>query len=225
MPRATAFVISAVCVALAVSSGWQLLVTVRNSDTVVAGEKVGASEILSPEVLQRVASGLALEGILKTCRTDLLRPALFVQLAALDTVSQQKDDARWLKYVDGAKRFLQHMERCNPANGDVWLRDAMLSHALGEDTEGFHDKVTLSSALMPNYRHEVSARVSLWSSMTEQALETYRDFVIADLSIILHYFPRREAKQLLIDTPPSLSPFMKQALAAIPQDRIVWLMY
>ncbi|MDB5525920.1 MAG: conserved hypothetical exported protein [Rhizobium sp.] len=120
-----------------------------------------------------------------SCRSDILRPALTIVLYDLGRANRVSDYDGWVKANMATLAYLNSMIRCLPADGNVWLRDVLVSRAIAENPQSLHDKMAVSRALMPYEGPQLFARLFLWKRISPLALATSEDLARADISTVL----------------------------------------
>jgi len=211
-------------IALAALSLSTLAQEVANSDAIVIGQRIVDSKPISSAAVTKLANGPEMQNLRLTCRTDILRYGLWTYMVALDIANSGTDNDSKRQLLADAGAFVAHMERCSPANGQVWLRDAMLLHASNKmDMNIFLSKAMLSTDLAPNSGFEIAARINLWNSLSPQELEKVSDLAIRDLAVGLAYYEKADARKLLLSPPDNLKPLLPKALSSVPQARVHFL--
>jgi hypothetical protein len=125
------------------------------------------------------------------CRGDMLRPALTIVLHRLDTLNIVRDYDEWARVHMAAESFTQKMIRCRPADGNVWLREAVISSHIAEDAASLKQKLTMAQSLMPYEAEQVLSRVTFMQRLSPYALIVCRDVARADIAAILRYGSER----------------------------------
>ncbi|WP_137154512.1 hypothetical protein [Rhizobium sp. FKL33] len=164
-----------------------------------------------------LSDGMALA--METCRSDVLRPALSVQLVSASMRDVGADFDGWSRSMGQAQSLVRHMARCMPSEGNVWVRDSLLSRAIAENPTELADKIAINVALSPNEAIQLQARLALWKKLTPTTLEAAQDVMTADVSTILNYGDQRLLKPLLENTPVSLSAVVDSEISRLADDR------
>jgi hypothetical protein len=171
-----------------------------------------------PQLDQLVSSG-GMGLAMRTCRSDILRPALTIHLVSASMQDVGSDFEGWSRAIAHAQAFVRHMARCMPSEGNVWVRDSMLSRAIAENPKELSAKIAISAALNPNEQVQLEARLALWKKLTPTTLEAAADVLTADVSAILNYGDQRLLKQLLENTPASLSAVVDSEISRLADER------
>lgn len=121
------------------------------------------------------------------CRSDILRPGLTVMLHNLGRMNQAIDYDAWVDANAATQAYLGMMIRCLPADGNVRLREALVSRAIAEDPESLRQKMSGARALMPYEAQQVLARLSLWKRLSPLALAASEPLARADIAATLRH--------------------------------------
>lgn len=144
-----------------------------------------------PAVLKTQADSILAESFDVDCRGDILRPALTILLHRLDSLNIVRDYDEWANVHMAVESFTQRMIRCRPADGNAWLREAVISSHIAEDAPSLKQKLTLAQALMPYEAEQVIARVTFMKGLSPYALVVCGDIARADIEAILRYGSER----------------------------------
>jgi hypothetical protein len=151
------------------------------ADRLDHGRDVAASDVA------QAAADIASPAFRHQCRSDLLRPALTVVLTNLDRMNQVRDYDGWAGAIRASQAYLFTMERCLPSDGNVWLRDALVSRAVAEDPESLRAKLTVARALMPYESAQLFARLFIWKKLSPLALSQSESLARSDVLATLLY--------------------------------------
>lgn len=188
--------------------------TLRNmSEDLIMRRKLTATQV------HDAAASPEIDVAVQTCRTDLLDEALSVVLADLNQVNQVADYDAWVRTHGRSQKFLQGMLRCLPMNGNVWIRDAMVSRAIAEDPAELKDKLELASQLTPFERQLIVARISLWKQLSPRALALCAPLMQGDIVSVLRYGADPVVKTLPAGAPEAFKAAISTELANIGPDR------
>jgi xanthine dehydrogenase iron-sulfur cluster and FAD-binding subunit A len=122
-----------------------------------------------------------------SCRSDILRPGLVVMLSNLERMNQAVDYQAWADANAASQTYLSTMIRCTPADGNAWLRDALVAKVIAEDPAALRDKMEIARALMPYEAKQLFARLYFWKRLSPLALKTSEDLARADIRATLLY--------------------------------------
>lgn len=192
----------------------------RSQDIVSAARQLEKSRTsYTPAQLDELTASDGMAVALETCRSDILRPALSVQLVSAAVRDPGADFDGWSKAMDGAQKFASHMARCMPSEGNAWVREALLSRAIAEAPGELSEKIAVAAALSPYEYTQLQARLVFWSKASPATLKASQDTLTADLGTILTYGDDRLLKPLLVNTPETLNKVLDQEVARLPDDR------
>jgi hypothetical protein len=124
-------------------------------------------------------------GVLGSCRSDLLRAGLTLYLASLDRISVDTDFDAWSRANRETREFLVHAMECVPWDGNMWLRDTMLSAATVEDEASFGAGLDRSIELAPAEGLLAMARLDFLLHLQPATRASLVDRASADLLNIL----------------------------------------
>lgn len=204
---------AAFCLALAGFSSTCLMADLETLGTREAAQKLNLGEALTIGSLEALAAGPEFERALGQCRSNILDPALVVQLNSLDHINRATDDDRWQKAMGRAQQLVEKTERCKPADGNLWLRDAMLVRAVAEVPDAIAIRLALSSNLTPNYMPVVQVRIALWAQSRPDTQALGQQTIESDLRTLVLYFPPYQTATIVNALP---EPMKSMALSFVP---------
>lgn len=100
--------------------------TRRFSDIVATAKIADDKNGLAPDVLERTVERLHPVVAEKICRSDIIKAGLRLVLADLDANGKDVTSEAGAARLGFAETYIRHALFCFPANGDVWLRLAMV---------------------------------------------------------------------------------------------------
>jgi len=156
---------------------------------------------------------------MRTCRSDLLDDALSVILHDLNQTNQVADYDSWARSHARSQIFLQTMIRCQPLNGNAWIREAMVERAIAEDAESLRIKLDTAIQIAPFERQLVVARLSIWKRLSPRALEICAPLAETDIVSVLRYGMDHIVKDLPAGASDGFRHLLLAQLASIDQDR------
>jgi hypothetical protein len=156
---------------------------------------------------------------MQSCRSDILRPALSVQLVSASLRNAGADFDAWSQTMAGAEAFLTHMVRCMPSEGNAWVREAMISRAIAEAPTVLSEKIAIAAALSPNEYIQLQARSAFWLRASQATIDASQDTLSSDLSTILTYGDDRLMTPLLANPPKTLTATLAAEQARLPAER------
>lgn len=207
------------CLGLALMAGVFAADDIAVTDTASVSERLENQVPVSAPLVQSLAAGSQYQIAMSTCRSSVHFPAMIVQLSDLDSRFQARDEKGILDVITRGAALAAHIENCNPAHGDVWLRDGMMRLAGGGDKQDVANRLGMSSLLDPNFQPEISARLSLWSYMDKEIITAAADFIDHDLTAVLLNFPPADAKTALKALSPELSARVTPLMSIVPEER------
>lgn len=170
--------------------GYAVLLTIqdyRNAFVLAVGDSLERKQTVTINEVAAAAAQISEPSFSHYCRSDILRPGLVVMLAELGQKNQVANYDAWVHANAATEAYLTAMIRCTPADGNVWLRDALVSRVIAEDAKSLRDKMTVARALMPYESKQVFARLYLWKRLSPLALKTSEDLARGDIWTTLLY--------------------------------------
>lgn len=113
------------------------------------------------------ASRLLTDGI---CQTEFVRAALTIRLTDLDQQNQDADFDRWSTALQDAEDIARFALSCSPADGNSWVRLAMVRQTIGENPEEIAKLVTFSQLYAPAEENTLAARYRLYNRLSDATL-------------------------------------------------------
>lgn len=193
------------------------------SDINLLGERINFLEPVSRGVVRNYAETGVYSKVKDSCRSNILKNAMIVQLAALDEIDVKTEAVLWKTALESTMDLAQHIERCDPGYSDAWLRDAMIGNALGKDPKYVIDRIGMSLNLNPNNQSEIGARLSFLFALPPAIALTAEPLIEQDLSTVLLHFNVKLAKPLLSALPSHLKPALDAVASIVPPDRLMEL--
>lgn len=161
-----------------------------------AGEPVDAQALAA-----LVADGLP-SNRLSTCNAEVLRTSVTVLLANLDRADRDQDYEKWAGRLEQTHRQVVHALACLPADGNLWLRLAMLRQAGGEVPQEQASLMALAQQLSPSERRQIVGRLAHWNRLSAATLALSHDEAATDVRNGLNYLPISDVR-LALDAPSS----------------------
>jgi len=195
-------VLRAVCFALfaamAIYAGHLAAEDSRYRAVLGVAERLEFGKGVSSDITKALANVVLDPSYATDCRSDLLRPALTIVMVHLNATNSARDYQGWATAHRDAEKFLARMIRCLPADGNAWLREALVSRAIAEDADGLKQKLVVARRLMPYEAPQVRARLSLWKTLSPYALSASENLARADIRATLVY-GRADLKRFLTE--------------------------
>ncbi len=183
------------------------------------GTQIFRGKPVAPADIERVAETMPHVALLETCRSDLLQNALRIELPYLDMLDPDGDYERWSNAMLSGEALIEHIKKCNPGNGDIWLREAMMTQVIAEEPQRIADNMLMATALLPSWQPALIARLNLWNRLSEKSLDYARSSLMQDLVIMVSYFPPKEVQALNEVASDPLRPYLDEALVLLPPDK------
>ncbi len=213
------FIAAAIFAALLALSGLHLTLAAASSRVAAAASRLEEGRPVESGMLRALASHAVSEVLLSTCRADILRAAMTVQMAALDLESITSDYSSWAQALERADRFIAHYVQCLPTDGNGWLRKALISRATAELPAALAELLAQSARLAPAEGQVLRARLALWKAVSAQTIGLGRQWLRQDVSTILAYGDWRDLVHLFEDLPPTLAETIEAARGSLGSER------
>lgn len=158
--------------------------TRRFSDIVAMAKIADAKNGLAPNVLTNTVERLRPVVEEKICRSDIVKAGLRLVLADLDANGKDQTVEDGAKRLGFAEIYIRHALFCLPANGDVWLRLAMVRLLRNASPMEIAVLMNLSHHYGPADANLIRGRFVMWQQFPKDALpqaEAARD---ADTAIV-----------------------------------------
>ena len=167
--------------------------------------------------LLRVAQNLSGDTGFGTCDAVLVRSAITVSLAALDRVDRDAEYDAWASLLQRSQALVTHGLTCMPADGNLWLRLAMLRQASGEVQQEQATLLTLSQRYSPAEFRTLVGRLAQWNRVSSATVERARSEVVSDVRNALVYLSPNDLVVTLAQPSASVLDVLKEVLPLIPQ--------
>ncbi|MFC3073140.1 O-antigen ligase family protein [Shinella pollutisoli] len=153
------------------------------------------------------------------CKAAVLRPSLTVLLAALDRTDRDRAYEDWAARLAAAEEQVRHGLSCMPADGNLWLRLAMLRQAGGEVAAEQARLMALSQQLNPSEGRLLTGRLAHWNRLSAATVALAREEAAADLRNGLVYLPPPELQAVLATQSQAMADLLRETLPLIPEER------
>ncbi len=156
----------------------------RFSDIVAMAKIADDKNGLAPDLLAKTVKGLHLVVAEKICRSDIIKAGLRLVLADLDVNGKDQAAETAAARLGFAETYIRHALFCFPANGDVWLRLAMVRALRNASPMEIAVLMNFSQLYGPADANLIRGRFVMWQQFPKDALpqaETARD---ADTAIV-----------------------------------------
>ncbi|MCM2477820.1 hypothetical protein HGO38_30705 [Rhizobium sp. CG5] len=199
---------------LLTSSIWQQVTTARFATLMLLAKKIELGQPVSrdaiPTYIQQVPD-IVEAG---TCRSDVVRAGLTVVLADLDRQNSTDDYDAWAAAMERSQNYLRHALSCLPADGNLWLRLAMVRFAVAAEPRELASLMSQSVNLAPVEPNIVAGRFVMWNKMNAATLQEASRSVESDLRLLLSQAPPLR-KSILAAPSPSLLPYVEKAAGPV----------
>lgn len=197
--------------------------TIRFADLLYMNSSLRYEDSFNNSLIDRYASeAQAIIGA-NECRSDIVQAGLAFTMRDLDLQDSTNRYDDWAKAVQRANDYISFALRCNPGDGDLWVRMAMISQAIGEDPRQLSALMDQSALLAPSELSTLRARFSVWFKASPSALATSSDTVGRDIRTLLNFAQARDIKDIMKDAGPNLAPYVLSAAALVPAQRMALL--
>jgi hypothetical protein len=157
------------------------------------------------------------------CRADVVRQTLTVLLADLDRIDRGADYARWAQRVEATEAYVRHALSCMPADGNLWLRLAMLRQAGGEVPAEQAELMAMSQLLIPAERNLLVGRLAHWNRLSAATVILAGDVVETDVRNALVYLPASILKPVIGAPSDQMLRVIMQTVPLLSENHLKWL--
>lgn len=157
------------------------------------------------------------------CRSDVIDGGLTFVMRDLDLQNSVDRYDAWAAAMTRADRYVTHALSCNPANGDLWARLAMIRQASSENAEQLSALMSQSALLAPSEIYVLRARFFVWRKATAATLDRASDTVDRDIRTVLNYAEPNDIVDVLGNAGANLRAHILAAAKFIPAGRLVTL--
>lgn len=158
------------------------------------GLPIGVGQLRNARDATKVAAELA------NCNSSTIGSMVVVALFEAGITNQVQNYQAWLEAHQDAKAVVARARHCLPLSGNLVLRDTLLNVAIAEDPEMIYRKMALAQFLAPFEEAQVIARLRLWKSLSQPALQRSAQLARRDIATLL-YRADRNKKSVLYDKP------------------------
>ncbi len=141
------------------------------------------------------------------CRSDIIRSGMAFVMRDLDLQDPTNRYDAWASATDRANRYVLHSLACNPADGDAWVRLALVTQSIGENPQQLSELMKQSVLLSPAEMHTIRARFVVWKKATNATLSLSADAVGHDLRTLLNYGKVGDIADILGTANPDMRTF------------------
>jgi hypothetical protein len=156
----------------------------RFSDIVAMARIADDRNGLAPDLLATAVDGLRPVVAERICRSDIVKAGLRLVLADLDANGKDVTSKTGAERLGFAETYIRHALFCFPANGDVWLRLAMV--------RSLRNASPLEIAVLMNFSHLygpadanlIRGRFVMWQQFPKEALPQAEAAREADTAVV-----------------------------------------
>jgi hypothetical protein len=156
---------------------------------------------------------------LETCNGLVLRASLTVLLAHLDRADRTSDYEAWAQRHGAAERQVSHALTCLPADGNLWLRLAMLRQAAGEVPSDQAALMALAQQRTPAERRQLVGRLAQWNRLSPATLALAREDAVSDVRNGLNFLAPDDVGLALAAPSPAMLGLIREVLPLVPAER------
>lgn len=221
LPSARVAVLAAVavCLVAALEAGRTALQLLRSQDFALVADRLDQGHTVSDGTLKLLAARsrqLVDDGV---CRSGTLRDGLHLVLANLERRNPATDYDGWSAAAEAAETFALHAVSCAPAEGDFWVRLALVERAIAEDPGRLAQMLRLSAELAPAEGPTLSARFVLWNRISEKTFGLVPDVFERDARTVLAKARTADLRQYFARSPAFLMSAVRRLSSALPPAR------
>lgn len=144
--------------------------TRRFSDVVALARIADDKSGLAHDLLAKTVDGLHPVVAEKICRSDIVKAGLRLVLADLDANGQDATSEAGTARLGFAESYIRHALSCLPANGDVWLRLAMVRSLRDASPMEIAVLMNFSQLYGPADANLIRGRFVMWQQFPKDTL-------------------------------------------------------
>lgn len=163
----------------------QLQTTVKYANLLYLNATMTAEDSENKAAINRYAAQAEAVVTSDECRSDVLDGGLTFVLRALDLQNSVDQYDDWATAMARAERYITHALSCNPGDGDLWARLAMVRQASSENPAQLSAILSQSALLAPSEMHVLRARFFVWKKASAKTLTQSADTVERDIRTLL----------------------------------------
>jgi hypothetical protein len=205
---------------LLLSAFRQLQTTIAFADLFYLNTAMTAADSTNKAMIDRYAAQAEAVVATNQCRSDIVDAGLTFVLTDLDLQNSIDQYDSWAAAMVRADRYIVHALSCNPGDGDLWARLAMVRQASSENAGQLSALLNQSSLLAPSEMYVVRARFFVWRRASAATLALSSDAVERDVRTVLTYSYWQVAADILANPGANLKPHILAAARLISQDRL-----
>lgn len=201
----------------------QMQSTVKFADLLYLNATLTAQDSANKVVIDRYAGQADAVVASNECRSDILDGGLTFVLRDLDLQNAVDRYDDWAAAITRADSYVTHALSCNPGDGDLWARLAMVRQASSENSEQLSAILNQSALLAPSEMYVLRARFFVWRKASALTLSRSSDAVERDVRTLLRYSNWKDIGEILAHPGADLKRHILAAARLVSQDRIAVL--
>ncbi len=213
-------VLFVIAFAMAVLASRNLVLYAKNADLLDLAsslEKGAASP--DSHYLNRFVQTRGLDSFSADCGNAFTRASLTVTLAALDAASKENDVTSIEAAERAALHAAEHRLRCDPLDGNAWLRTALVNMREKAPVASVVDELRLSYWAAPSESWIIEPRLAFATDLTLAGVTGFETEYIGDLRRFVSYEPTKVVASSYVNTPPQIRGRLHPLIDAQPDSR------
>ncbi|MEA3535436.1 hypothetical protein [Rhizobium sp. CC-YZS058] len=118
------------------------------------------------------------------CASQTVKAGLTILLKRLDTLDPKAQAPAFFEALAQTRAYVDHALACTPADGNLWLRRAMISLAEGRNPELVRADMERSHRFAPAEQKVLGGRFAVWNRLPITELSRSTPVLLADLKVI-----------------------------------------
>jgi hypothetical protein len=209
-----------IALAIAIVALRNLVLHAGNADLLdLAASLENGSPRPDGDYLARFVQTHGLERVAADCGNSFTRASITVTLAALDAAIEQNDVALIDAAEQNALRAAEHRLRCNPLDGNAWLRAAAVNMRGEGPVASVVDELRLSYWSAPSESWIIEPRLAFATNLTMAGVTGFENEYLGDLRRFASYEPTNLVASSYVDTPPQIRARLHPLIDAQPDLR------
>ncbi|MBO9099405.1 MULTISPECIES: hypothetical protein [unclassified Rhizobium] len=201
----------------------ELKTTVRFSDIFYLNATLTQEDSANAVAIGRFAAEAEAVITNGECRADVVSGGMTFVLRDLDMQDVVDHYDAWAASMARADRYITHALSCNPGDGDLWARLAMIRQASSENADQVFSLMNRSAVLAPSEMYVIRARFFVWRKATVATLNRSADILKHDINTVLNYGDPNDIVDVLAHAGDNLKPHILEAAKLIPAARMAAL--
>lgn len=139
--------------------------------------------IVGSETILRTGGRLESLTAQGVCQSDAVKAGATLALSRLDHTDQINAFPQWVETADRTDAYLVHALSCLPTNGNLWLRLAMVRHAIAEVPASLEHLVQLSQLYAPAEADVLRARLLMFNRLSPVGMSALAPIWKTDVNV------------------------------------------